>query len=201
MLLQVTDLPQGIFVMNSNDEIRALLQAFQDGYIHRDASQVDSFLELFTADAEVIGTNGVRPGSGEWYMDRASARELVEGDWQGWGDLRLDLETMSIHSRGDVGWVAAPATVSTRIGEENYDSYLEFIKTFIDDPALSAKQKLLHILRGGTNTLYELNRGESFVWALRFTAVVLRDSDGWKFAQMNFSFPTVYFPDVRLMES
>jgi hypothetical protein len=24
--------------------------------------------------------------------------------------------------------------------------------------------------------------------------------EGWKFAQMNFSFPTVYFPDVRIIE-
>ena len=38
-----------------------------------------------------------------------------------------------------------------------------------------------------------------FVWALRLTAVVVRDMDGWKFAQVNFSFPTIYFPDVRIM--
>ena len=83
--------------MNSEDEIRSLLQSFQDGYTHRDISQSILSWRLFTADAEVIGTNGLRPGEDEWYMDRASARELVEGDWQGWGDLRLDLDSMSIH--------------------------------------------------------------------------------------------------------
>jgi len=186
--------------MNPHDEIRSLLQTFQDGYIRRDTSQVDAFMELFTPDAEVIGTNGIKPGVDEWYLDRLSARELVEGDWQGWGDLRLDLDGISIHSQGDVGWVAASATVTKTIGAESYASYLEFIKSFIDDPRLSAEQKLLHILRGGTNTVYELRRGEKFVWALRFTAVVVRAAGGWKFAQMNFSFPTVYFPDVRLME-
>ena len=136
----------------------------------------------------------------EWYVDRASARELVEGDWQDWGDLRLDLDSMSIHSRGDVGWVAASATVTKTIGAENYQSYLDFIKNYIEDSKLTAEQKLLNILRGGTNTVYELRRGEKFIWALRFTAVVVREADGWKFAQMNFSFPTIYFPDVRLME-
>lgn len=187
--------------MNSQNDIRSLMQTFQEGYIHRDVTQVDSFMELFTPDAEVIGTNGIKPGVDEWYTDRSSARELVEGDWEGWGDLRLDLDSMSIHERGHVGWVAASATVTRIIGSENYASYLEFIKTFIDSPNLSAEQKLLHILRGGTNTVYELHRGETFVWALRFSAVVVREADGWKFAQMNFSFPTVYFPDVRLMES
>jgi hypothetical protein len=63
-----------------------------------------------------------------------------------------------------------------------------------------AEQKLLYVLRGGTNTLYELRRGEKFVWALRFTAVVVRSVEGWKFVQMNFSFPTIYVPDVRLAE-
>ncbi len=186
--------------MSANDEIRSLMQIFQDGYTRRDAGQVDSFMQLFTEDAEVIGTNGVRPAEGEWYMDRASARELVAGDWEGWGDVRLDVDAMSIHSRGDVGWVAASATVTQTIGKENYQSYLDFVKNYIDRPELSAEQKLLNILRGGTNTVYELRRGEKFIWALRFTAVVVREADGWKFAQMNFSFPTVYFPDVRLVE-
>jgi hypothetical protein len=186
--------------MNPHAEIRCLMQTFQDGYTRRETSQVDSFMELFTADTEVIGTNGVKPGVDEWYMDRLSARELVLGDWEGWGDLRLDLDSMSVRSRGDVGWVAASATVTKIIGEENYASYLEFIKNLIESTMLSAEQKLLHILRGGTNTVYELRRGEKFVWALRFTAVVVREVNGWKFAQMNFSFPTVYFPDVRLME-
>ena len=186
--------------MNLEDEIRELLQAFQDGYTRRDAGEVDSFMELFTTDAEVIGTNGVKPGEGEWYLNRTSARELVEGDWQGWGDLRLDLESMSVRSRGEVGWVAASARVTQTIGVENYASYLEFVKKFLDDSKLSAEQKLLYILRGGTNTVYELRRSEKFVWALRFTAVLVREPNGWKFAQMNFSFPTIYFPDVRLLD-
>jgi hypothetical protein len=187
-------------LMNANDEIRVLLQVFQDGYTRRDLSQTDTFMELFTEDAEVIGTNGVRPGRDEWYMDRASARELVAGDWEGWGDVRLDFDSLSIHSRGEVGWIAASATVTQVIGEENYASYLEFVKKYLERMDISAEQKLLYILRGGTNTVYELRRGEKFVWALRLTAVVVREADGWKFAQMNFSFPTVYFPDVRLVE-
>jgi hypothetical protein len=122
---------------------------------------VDSFMRLFTDGAEVIGTNGGAPGVDEWYTDRVSARELVAGDWEGWGDLRLDLDSMSIHQRGDVGWVAAPATVTKIIGEENYASYLEFVKHLIGDAELSPEQKLLHILRGGTNTVYELRRGKN----------------------------------------
>ncbi len=185
--------------MAHHNDIRSLMHTFQHGYDQRDLTQVDTFMQLFTADAEVIGTNGQRPGVDEWYMDRTSARELVHGDWEGWGDLRLDLDSMSVHERGDVGWVAASATVTKIIGDENYASYLEYVKNYIARDDLTAEQKLLNILRGGTNTVFELRRGEKFVWVLRFTAVVVREVDGWKFAQMNFSFPTIYFPDVRIL--
>ena len=186
--------------MTAEQEILNLLQTFQAGYTLRDLSKVDPFMDLFIPEAEIIGTNGLKPGVDEWYLDRSAARELVHGDWEGWGDFRLDLGSASIHARGEVGWIAATATVTQTIGEENYASYLNFVKEYLDRPGISAEQKLHYILRGGTNTVYELRRGERFVWPLRFTAVVIRTDEGWKFAQMNFSFPTIYFPDVRIFE-
>ena len=187
--------------MLAQQEILALLQAFQDGYTRRDLNQVDTFMELFTPEAEVIGTNGIKPGVDEWYTSRATARELVHGDWESWGDFRLNLDSVSIRVLGEVGWIASTATVTQIIGEENYASYLNFVKEYLDRPGISAEQKLHYILRGGTNTVYELRRGEKFVWPLRFTAVVAHTPTGWKFAQINFSFPTVYFPDVRFIDN
>ena len=186
--------------MSSISEIRSLLERFQDGYTRRDLTEVDSFMELFTSDAEVIGTNGVKPGATEWFTSRAAARELVHGDWQGWGDVRLDLDGASIHALGGVGWIAVTATVTEKIGEENYAAYLDSVRKFLDESPLPAEQKLHYILRGGTNTVYELRRGETFIWPLRLTAVAVKDGGVWKFAQMNFSFPTTDFPDVRVIE-
>lgn len=180
--------------------ILALLDAFQAGYTARDIGKIDTFMGLFTEDAEVIGTNGSFPGEAEWYLDRSGAAELVRGDWESWGDVALDIGRARIQRRGGVGWLSVPATVTKRIGEENYQSYLEYVKSYMETPDLSAKQKLLNILRGGTNTLFELNRGETFIWPVRITAVVVEDGAGWRFAQMTFSFSTTYFPDVRLLD-
>lgn len=185
------------------EQVRAVLQHFQDGYTQRDAARVDEIMALFTDDAEVIGTNGMRPSEGEWYIDKAGARGLVAGDWEGWGDVRFDVAGAHIEVRGEVAWLATAATVSTTIhAAESYAGYLQRIKSMIDDPAgPSAEETLLDIVRGGTNTLYELRRGERFVWPLRFTAVLVRQSNGaWLFAQMQFSFPTTRFPDERIVE-
>ena len=186
--------------MTATQEIRELLEAFQDGYTQRDLTQLNAFMALFAPDAEVIGTGGVAPGNREWYLSRASAREMIASDWEGWGDLRLDLTTVSIHARSGVGWIAAAATVTETIGAENYADFLERTREFIETSTLPDEEKLNYILRGGANTVYELRRGETFIWPLRFTAVAVRQEDGaWKFVQASFSFPTTYFPDVRVV--
>jgi hypothetical protein len=183
--------------VNTRDRVQALLQAFQDGYTRRDLDQVGAFMALFTPDAEVIGTNGIRPGEGEWYRGRESARALVQGDWEAWGDLRVDLENATIRTCGDAGWITAYAT----IGDNAYTSYLATVRERIDSPGVAPRQLVLDILRGGSNTLFELSRGESFVWPLRLTAVVVRCEDVWRFAQMHFSYATTRFPDVRIAGS
>lgn len=186
--------------MTSRQEIQSLLQTFQEGYTRRDLTRLEAFMDLFTADTEVIGTNAVQPGVDEWHIGRQSARDLVEGDWRWWGDFCLDWETASIQVKGDAGWVSAPATVTKTIGEEGYTTFLETIKKTLETSNLPDEQKLHFILRGGSNTVFELRRGEKFVWPLRFTAVVVRQAGGWKFAQVHFSFPTLYFPDVRIVK-
>ena len=191
-------------VMSSIQDIRTLLQLFQHGYTRRDMGQVEAFMALFTPDAEVIGTNGVGPGVGEWCLGREAARALVAGDWESWGDLRLDLETARVSVHGDVGWIAAYATVTQTIGAEGYVGYLdrlrETLATAQRSPAAheSPVEQMRDILRGASNTLYELERGERFVWPLRFTAVVVQSDGVWQFAQIHFSYATTRFPDVRL---
>ncbi len=185
------------------EQVRLTLQRFQAGYTQRDVMRLDEFMQLFAdgVDVEVIGTNGIRPGMAEWYIDKTGARGLVQGDWEGWGDLQLDVDGAHIQTRGDVAWLAAPGTVSMNIqAEENFQNYLQHIKDLIDQDGLTSEEKLLDILRGGSNTVYELRRGERFVWPLRFTAVLVRQAGEWRFQQVQFSFPTTRFPDERIFQ-
>jgi hypothetical protein len=185
-----------------NEQVRYVLQRFQDYYTRRDPALLEPFQELLADEAlEVVGTNGIQPGKGEWYLGKAAAKELFLGDWQSWGDLRLDVPDAHIRVNGKTAWLSASGTVNMTIAaDQNYDDYLALIKRYIDSENASAKEKLLYILRGGSNTLYELQRGERFTWPLRFTAVLTLRGKDWLFQYMQFSFPTVYFPDVRILE-
>ena len=182
------------------EQVRLVLQCFQDYYTRRDPALMDAFLQLLADDFDVIGTNGIYPGQGEWYLGKSAARELFLGDWQYWGDLRLDVLGARIRVNGEMAWLSAAGTVSKNIpAEKNYADLLAFVRQFIDSDHASAQEKLLYILRGSSNTLYELHRGENFVWPLRFTAVLALHGEGWKFEHMQFSFPTINFPDARLL--
>jgi hypothetical protein len=181
-------------------EVRAVLQAFQDGYAQRDSEQLDAFMALFVADEalEVIGTGAQTPGDEEWCMGADATRRLVAADWAHWGDLRLDVAGARIHLLGDVAWLVTQATVSEHIEPStNYDGYVSFAKE-IAEGDLTAEMKLLELVRTGAHALFEIAQGDDYIWPLRFTALLIRVNGTWRFQQMQFSYPTTRYPDVRL---
>ena len=186
---------------NDHDQILALLQKFQDGYSQRDPAYLDPFMELFGPDEEleVIGTNAVRPGDREWCRGTTVVRNLIKGDWEGWGDVVYDLLGAQIFILGDVAWIATTATVSDVItANYKYNAFVEDVQTILDDQKETAKSKLLEITRVGNLLISSMLLPEAYVWPLRFTAVAQKTNSEWRFHQMHFSFATIDYPDVRL---
>lgn len=182
------------------EEVRALLSKFQAGYAARDPQRLDQFMELFIAgdELEVIGTNAVTPGGGEWCRGPAAVRTLVENDWKYWGDVVFDVAGAHIYVMGDVGWLATTGTVTDTIPvADRYRGYLEYVQGVLADGEKSTQAKTLDIVRLGNGIVLELPMSETFVWPFRFTAVAVRDAGVWKFHQMQFSFATTSAPDVR----
>jgi hypothetical protein len=184
----------------SLSEVRSVLQKFQDGYVKRDIKSLDKFMELFEEDErlEVIGTMAVDRGHREWCLGRKATKNLVEGDWKYWGDVALDVGGARIHILDNVAWLATWGTV-TKI-EDNKTSYQKALNRFEEvlKNQVNNEEKILEIVREGTNTLCEVGKGETYIWPLRFTAVLIKRNGIWRFHQMNFSFPTIRKPDVRL---
>lgn len=182
------------------DQVRELLSRFQEGYAQRDLGRLDEFMDLFTSteDLEVIGTNAVAPGEGEWCQGREAVRELVAGDWEHWGDVRFDVQNARISFHGNVAWLATTGSVTDTIpAEECCTGYLDFVEGKLEEGQLSPQARMLEILRLGTDILLGIQQGERYVWPFRFTAVAVREAGGWRFHQVQYSFPTTRAPDVR----
>jgi hypothetical protein len=182
-------------------DVRDILQKFQDGYGRRDSGLIDDFRNLFVNedDLEMIGTGAIEPGDGEWCLGSDAACSLVVNDWEGWGDLVLDVADARIHVLGDVAWLATTGTVTMDLDQD--DTYQDTIDYLVEsvavDEKMSSRERLIEILRGASNTLYEVERGKRYIWPLRFTAVLISRDGEWLFHQVQFSFATTRFPDVR----
>src|SRR5512142_1389590 len=165
--------------MNASDiqAVRDTLQRFQEGYEHRETSQLDNFRALFVPedDLEIIGTGAIETGDDEWCLGLDAACDLIENDWEGWGDLALDVADARIHVQGDVAWLATTGMITMDLDPtQTIQDYLSYMQEVAGDESLAPQARLVEILRGGTSTLYEADRGKQYTWPLRFTAVLVQ---------------------------
>lgn len=179
--------------------VRLALERFQHGYTQRDTSALARFMELFaSADLEVIGTNAVFPGEGEWCLGTEAVRDLVRDDWESWGDLELDVEEARIAVHGQVAWASVWGTVSSEeTPAQTVTDSLERVRWVLDQD-VPDEDKMLGIAREASDTLMALQQGTTYIWPLRVTAVLVRRGERWLFQQVHFSFPTTRLPDVRV---
>ncbi|NCF64608.1 MAG: GNAT family N-acetyltransferase [Chloroflexi bacterium] len=186
----------------SKDEVLVLVRKFQEGYMQRDPANLEAIMELFgpEKELEVIGTSAVTPGEGEWCKGRTAVRDLLEGDWEHWGDVVFDLEGMQIFVQGDVAWLATRGTVTDVItADYKYEGFVSFAQAVLEDESESAKSKILDITRLGNSLISSLLLPETHVWPFRFTAVAVKREEVWRFHQMQFSFATTWTPDERVL--
>ncbi len=84
------------------------LEQFQDGYIRRDTSQLDAYMDrVFSRDRPIV--LGTMPG--EIYVGYTDITRLVKEDWESWGDCRFRLDQTEVSSSGDVAWFATVGRV------------------------------------------------------------------------------------------
>jgi len=102
-------------VPDEKNEIKAVLVKFQEGYIKRDITLLESYInDLFVKDEDVciIGTSAVHPGGYEWCTSIEEVKKLISDDWKTWGDLRMDIDNTLISINENTAWVALKGTVS-----------------------------------------------------------------------------------------
>ncbi len=183
------------------NDVRAVLQQFQDGYTRRETLQLDEFMKIFASgwNVEMIGTGALTPGDDEWAVNLPAVRNLIESDWIYWGDVKLDIEGARVLVHGETAWITTRGTVTRNLkAETNYQNTLDTIQqTLKQREELLPEERLLEVLRSGVSALYEARQGDEYIWPLRFTAVLVQQGVSWRFAKIQFSFATKRFPDVR----
>jgi hypothetical protein len=185
-------------------KIRQALEKFRLGYKNRDIKVIDEYIEaLFDGNEKtaVLGTS-----FGEWMQGIEGAKELVQSDWEYWGDVDIDTASARISIIEDVAFVELKGTVRYEFEytEEKYESYLNFVKNFFDDSKdqsrMSSRAKAGNI--GFVLTHFNQNRQEGkreYFYPLRINTVMTIHDDKAVFRFMKFVMDHYnIYPELRI---
>ncbi|MEG0773079.1 hypothetical protein [Clostridium sp.] len=187
-----------------NNELMEVLNIVQEGYIQRDLKEIDNFMgKLFDKDENVIV---VGTSNGEWCLGYEEVKEIFLGDWEYWGDLRINTDEATIIPLGNTALIYTTATIKYSFASNNdtYARYLGYIKEYFDGVSDTSKMpnkvklteinwKLCHLLNKWDG------EKRDYLWDLRISFILVKKESRWIIRQIQFSLPVVgYLPDVRL---
>ncbi len=176
---------------NEAAQVREVLQRFHEGYIARDLSRLDGFMQLFAQDdAELIGIGAAERGGTEWFEGLEALREIIESDWTYWGDVSIDVAGAHINVRSDVAWLSTTGKVTqTGAFDEALPFYLEQMKDLLESADLDADGRLVEATHFGMRRVRERHKGMGHAWPFVLTAVLVRAEGQWRFHTIHWSMP------------
>ncbi|MBN1667243.1 MAG: nuclear transport factor 2 family protein [Anaerolineales bacterium] len=181
-------------MMDTIEEVRQVLQHFQDGYTARDVSHLDAFMQLFVQsdEIELIGIGASARNANEWFQGLECIREIVESDWQYWGDVRLEVENAKITIHGDTAWLSTVGAIlqTDHIHTDEVTQYsLNQMKELLENENLPLKNRLMEVTHFGMRRLRERDKLAGYRWPFTFTAVLVLYEGKWRFHTIHWSMP------------
>jgi len=175
-------------------EIKNVLQTFQDGYIARDISKLDRFMELFLPgdEPELIGIGAAVRNQDEWFQGSDRIREIIESDWKYWGDVKLDVKAAKITVKNDAAWLSTIGAIlqTDHIHSDDVTNFtLKQMKELLEDETLSPRERLVEASHFGVRRWREREKQTGYPWPFVFTAVLVKHEGQWRFHTIHWSMP------------
>jgi hypothetical protein len=174
------------------EEVRNVLQQFQDGYKERDMDQLDAFIELFVQDpdVELIGIGASERGGVEWFEGVDKVKEIIQSDWEYWGDVQIDVAGAKINVNGEIAWLTTTGTLEQN---DTFDKamtfYLNQMKEILEAESKDSDEKLLEATHFGLRRLRERLKGVGHKWPFVISAVLQKEAGKWRFHTIHWSMP------------
>lgn len=173
-------------------QIGSVLQKFQDGYTERNLDQLDAFMDLFIQDGdpELIGIGAFERGGVEWFEGLDKIREIIQSDWEYWGDIQIDVAGAKISVKGDVAWLTTTGMLEqTDTFDKALPLYLDQMKSLLEAEDQCPDVKLVEATHFGMRRLWERSKGKGHKWPLVISAVLQNDEGDWRFHTIHWSMP------------
>ena len=172
--------------------VRNMLGQFQDGYKERDLDHLDEFMALFTqtSEVELIGIGAFERGGVEWFEGLDKVREIIQSDWEYWGDVQIDVAGAKISINGNVAWLTTTGTLAqTDTFDKAMPFYFNQMKEIIESEDKEADERLMEATHFGMRRLRERLKGVGHKWPFVISAVLLKEDGKWRFHTIHWSMP------------
>jgi hypothetical protein len=171
----------------TNNQIKAVLKKFQEGYSKRDTTLVSKFADdLCAKDIQIIGT-----GEDEWFQGIASAKNLFKNDWAYWLTLTIDTTNISLTTWENTAFFMARGTASITFPNKDvaYDFALGRLQQLVSNDKTS-RGKLLTYSSQASDLIEQIESGSLEIkYSIRLSGGLVKQNDKWLFKQLFFSFP------------
>ncbi|MEA4960399.1 hypothetical protein [Lutispora sp.] len=180
-------------------QINKMLLEVKKCYIERDKKNIDSLSNLLFHDEYppiIIGTS-----NNEWCFGIEESKNIFLSDWEGWGNVTIDLESIMCGQSDSLGWFTVKAGVeyTFKDSDEKYASYMNLVTSIAkSDKAPIAKMSEINWFL--SHLLHTRKNGERrYIWDLTISGIVQCIENIYKIRIMQFSIPVkALFPDERL---
>lgn len=172
-------------------DILSTFYSFVKGYQGRDASSIDSFMELFSdcKDTQMIGIGATKPGEYEWFTGKDEIKEIILSDWQYWGAVHFDMEDIRITERNDTAWFSLCAELEQlEPNEDAWNFYNNQMMELLDDQSKSAHDRMFEAAHFAIRRIREKNLGVGYRFKMVITGVLVLE-ESWKFHSLHWSMP------------
>ena len=181
------------------EQIMQMLEALKDGYIKRNGENITVLSEkLFSADNPpvIIGTS-----NSEWCFGLDECNAIIASDWESWGNVSIDVDSVFVHQSGSMGCFFVRAGVEYNFceSEVKYQSYMNLMEKIAtsDESAMVRSSQILWFL---SHLLHTRGTGErKYIWDLTISGITHMVEGEPKIKYMQFSLPvSAAFPDERM---
>ncbi|MDF2534675.1 MAG: hypothetical protein K0R18_832 [Bacillales bacterium] len=180
-------------------QITEMVQFIKQYYIERNPENIEKLQNLlFDANEApiIIGTS-----TDEWCFGIEQANQLFLSDWEGWGNVSIDMDTLTIEEVGSMAWFHVKSGVEFCF-EDSVEKYVRYMDSVLriaknDKTPLAKAGEITWLL---SHLLHSRESGErKYIWDMTITGIVQIIEGRPIVKVMQFSLPVkATFPDVRI---
>lgn len=187
---------EGYKNINSINEVKVVLGGFQELYKEKGIEKVDDYVNEVFWSKDGLAVFG--SSMDQWCFNTSDIKILIKthlaAESNYWKEVNFKFEEAKIFANEDTAWVVSIGIIKNTISEDKHlEDTIEKVKEILGGEnkcrtdALKAVSKM-------ANTLRQTEQGQNYVWPFRFTCVLIKEKDNWKFHQMQFSFDSETWP-------